>query len=87
MSLYASVTGGEHYIPAQLRRAQLLVDLGRFEEARWQLSSARTTAPEERIQLAIAEAGLLRDAKQLQAAFDLLDGLLTKNPGQADPVI
>ena len=84
MSLYASVSSGEHYVPAQLRRARLLFDLGRFEEARWQLSSAKTTTPEERIQLAIAEAGLLRDAKQPQAAFDLLDGLLAKHPDQAD---
>ena len=84
MSLYAGVESGEHYVPAQLRRARMLVDLGRFEEARWQLSSARAAKPEERIPLSIAEAGLLRDAKQPQAAFELLDGLLSKNPDQPD---
>ena len=84
MSWYAQVSSGEHYVSAQIRRARLLVDLGRFEEARWQLSSAKANSPEERIQLSIAEAGLLRDAKQTQAAFELLDSLLTKNPDQID---
>lgn len=81
---YSQVLGGEHFIQAQLRRARLLVDLGRVDEALKQLALAKTSSLEERIQLAIAEAGLLRDAKRTQAAFDLLDALLAKQPEQAD---
>ena len=52
----------------------------RLDEARKLLSSAKTATPEERIQLTIAEATLLRDAKKTQAAFDLLDSLLARHP-------
>ena len=81
---YAQVAGGEHYVQARLRGARLLVDQGKFDEGRRQLSSAKASSAEERVQLAIAEAGLLRDAKQPKAAFDLLESLLAKQPEQAD---
>ena len=84
LAYYALVSSGEQYLPAQLRRARILVDQGKPEAARKQLSSAKGASAEERIQLAIAEAGLFRDAKQPQAAFDLLEPLLANNPEQTD---
>lgn len=54
-------------------RAHLLADMGQLDAARRQLSTAKATTPEDRVQLVIAEAGLLREAKQPQAAFDLLE--------------
>ena len=48
------------------------------------LHGRNSDRPEERIQLQIAEAGLLREAKQTQAAFDLLDEALTAQPEQPD---
>lgn len=84
LAYYALVGAGEQYLPAQLRRAQILVDQGQLDAARKQLSGARAATPEERIQLAIAEATLLRDAKQAQEAFDLLEKILATHPEQPD---
>ena len=85
LNWYADVTSGEHYTQAQLRRARLLFAEGRFDEARAQLRTAKMAAPaDQRVPLSIAEAGLLRDMKQPQAAFDLLEELLVKNPDQPD---
>ena len=81
---YARVSSGEHYIQARMRGARLLVDQGNLDEARRQLSSAKASSAEERVQLGIAEAGLLRDAKQPRAAFELLESLLAKQPEQPD---
>ncbi len=84
LAFYAQVGVGENYFQARLRSARLLVELGRLDDARTQLSSARTRTPEERIQFAIAEAGLLRDARQAQAALDLLEALLAMQPEQPE---
>ncbi|WP_319242718.1 tetratricopeptide repeat protein [uncultured Propionivibrio sp.] len=84
LGYYGQLTGGEHYVQSRLRGARLLIDQGRFDEARRLLASAKATSAEERTQLAIAEAGLLRDAKQAQQAFDLLDALLAKQPDQPE---
>lgn len=81
---YARVSGGEYYIQARMRGARLLVNQGNLEEARRQLSSAKASSAEERVQLGVAEAGLLRDAKQPRAAFELLESLLAKQPEQTD---
>ena len=59
-------------------------DLALLDAARSQLKQASTATPEERIQLLIAEAALLRDAKQTQAALDLLEQALSKDPDQPD---
>ncbi len=84
LSHYARVGAGEHYLPAQLRSARLLADQGQLDAARKQLGSAKPGTPEERVQLVIAEAGLLREARQTQAAFDLLDQALTGQPEQPE---
>ncbi|MEI7614111.1 MAG: tetratricopeptide repeat protein [Betaproteobacteria bacterium] len=84
LDYYARVISGEQYLPAQMRRARLLVERGDLDAARKVLQATKGATPEERIQLAIAEAALLRDAKQPQAAFDLLEPLLTRQPEQTD---
>ena len=84
LAYYAAVGPGERYVPAQLRRANLLAGQGRLDEARQLLREAPQASPEERIPLAIGEAGLLREANQTQAAFDLLDRLLERQPEQPE---
>jgi tetratricopeptide (TPR) repeat protein len=84
LSFYAQVGVGENYFQARLRSARILVEQDKLDAARKQLSSARTRTPEERIQFAIAEAGLLRDARQAQAALDLLEALLAIQPEQPE---
>jgi tetratricopeptide (TPR) repeat protein len=79
---YALVGAGDRYLAALMRRASILADQGKLDLARKLFSEAKVVKPEERIQLAIAEAGLLREAKQAQAAFDLLDQLLSGQPEQ-----
>ena len=84
LAYYASVGVGEQYLAAQIRRAHLLAKLGQLDAGRSQLQQARSATPDERVQLLIAEAALLRDAKQTPAALDLLEQALTKDPEQAD---
>ncbi len=86
LAYYAQVGPGEQYLPAQLRSAHLLVDQGKPDAARKLLvqAQAQAASPEMRVQLVIAEAGVLREAKQVQAAFDLLDRALAGQPEQPD---
>lgn len=81
---YARVGAGEHYLPAQMRSAHLLAEQGKLEIARQQLRNVRVKTELERIQMLIAEAQLLREAKQTQEAFNLLDAALKKQPEQPD---
>lgn len=80
IDLYAKVESGDQLVQARMRGAQLLAGQGKLDEARKLLSEANAVSAEQSLQLAIAEAALLRKAKQPQAAFDLLDALLEKQP-------
>lgn len=84
LELYAKVESGEQMIQARMRGAQILAGQGKLDEARKLLSEANTGSDEQSTQLAIAEAALLRKAKQPQGAFDLLDALLEKRPDNAE---
>ena len=84
LAYYAAVSSGERYLPSRIRSAHILAAQGRLEQARKQISETAYSTPEERIQLAIAEAGLLRDANQTQAAFTLLDQMLSTQPDQPE---
>ena len=84
LAYYSRVVAGEQYITATLRRANILANQGQLDLARKLLNEANARTPEERIQLSVAEAGLLREANQPQAAFDLLDRMLSKQPEQTE---
>ena len=84
LAYYAKVGAGEHYFSALFRSAHVLASQGQLEAARKLLSETKTATPEEEVQVAITEASLLREAKQPQAAFELLDQLLAKQPEQPD---
>ena len=81
---YGLVTPGEQYLPAQLRRAKLLAQLGRLEDGRVALQQAAADHPSERIPLLIAEAQLLSDAGRSADAFELLNGKLSAQPDQPE---
>jgi tetratricopeptide (TPR) repeat protein len=81
---YLSVEPGEQYINAQSRYAGILAKQGKLPEARRHLQQASAQTSEQRVQLAQAEAQLLRDASQYQAAFDLLGTTLEKLPNNPD---
>lgn len=84
LSYYAQVLSGEHYLPAQIRRARLLAEQGKLDQGRELLRNAKVEKPEERIQLLIAEAALLREADRVQEAFDFLESQLAAHPEQPE---
>ncbi|SBT07811.1 Tetratricopeptide TPR_2 repeat protein [Candidatus Accumulibacter aalborgensis] len=84
LAYYRQVGAGEHFLPAQLRSASILAHQGKLDEARAELRAAAEKSPSQRLQLTIAEAALLRDAKQTEAAFDLLEQALSQQAAQPD---
>ena len=84
LGLYAKVESGDQMIQARMRSAQILAGQGKLDDARKLLSEASTGSEGQSIQFAIAEAALLRKAKQPQAAFDLLDARLETQPDNAE---
>lgn len=81
---YGSVPQGESFIQAQIRLAGVTAKTGRLAEARKHLSQLNVSDKDQRVQLIIAEAQLLRDNKAHQQAFDLLTQALQKYPNHAD---
>ncbi len=81
---YGEVTRGDQYLNAQVRYAQVLNKQGNMEAARAHLRQVAATTPEQRGQLILAEASLLRDAKREREAFDLIAGALGEQPENPD---
>ncbi|MEP6606816.1 MAG: tetratricopeptide repeat protein, partial [Nitrosospira sp.] len=84
MEWYRSVTAGNQYIPAQIRYAILLTKKGKANEALQYLHQLPATNNQQRAQLIIAEAQLLRETGAYQKAFQLLGSGLEKLPDNAD---
>jgi len=84
LNYYGLVTQGDQYLPAQLRIGQLLSRQGKLDEGRRHLRQAQVSSAEDRMQLLVAEAQLLREAGQVQAAYDLLEAQLKTQPDQPD---
>jgi tetratricopeptide (TPR) repeat protein len=81
---YSAVNEGEQYINARSRYAGILAKQGKLPEARRYLQEAAAQNSQHRVQLTQAEAQLLRDANQYQAAFELLGDALEKMPNTPD---
>lgn len=84
LSYYRQVGPGEHFLPAQLRSATLLVKQNKMAEARSQIHEAMLKSPQQRIPLAIGEATMLRDAKMTEEALTVLEQELLEQPEQPD---
>lgn len=80
---YESIQRGEQYFPARLRVANVMAKQGRLEEARAYLKRVNA-GEEQRVQLLIAEAQLLREAKRDGEAFALLGKALAAQPDQPE---
>ena len=80
---YDSIPRGDHYMASRLRIANVMGKQGRLEEARAYLR-ALDTEGDQRVQVLIAEAQLLRDANQHRDAFDLLGKALQAQPEQPE---
>ena len=69
---YESVTDGDQVIPARVRTAGAMAKQGKVDEARAFLQRVGAEFPDERVQLTVAEAQLLRDANRHREAYDML---------------
>jgi tetratricopeptide (TPR) repeat protein len=87
-SYFGRVEKGEYFIPAQAHRAQLMSKQGRNAEAREYLHQIEQQnpdlSPQDKARLIIAEAFLMREAKQFEAAYELLEKALKAQPNEPD---
>lgn len=84
MNSYRRVTGGERYIPAQIRYAFLLVGQDGLASAREHLQAVRYLDEEQRLQLILSEAQLLREQGVNLEAYNLLSTQLNETPQQSE---
>ena len=80
----AKVGPGNDAATARIRRALILARQGKIDVARNELHALPAGTPAQATQLQLAEAQMLRDADQNQAAYDFLDGAIEKTPNNAD---
>jgi tetratricopeptide (TPR) repeat protein len=81
---YSKVRRGEQAVPALIRRAMLLNEQGKLDEARKLLQDTPALNNRDRVQLISAEAALLREAGRSQQALDLLAEALQRLPENPD---
>lgn len=77
------IDGGEQYLPARVRRALVLGRLKRVDEGRKLLAETPVASNDDRRQIVLAEAQLLREAKRYREAFELLAQALAQSPDDA----
>ena len=81
---YNDITSGEHYLTAKTRQAGVLAKQGNMSAARKFLQQVKVPSNQQRVQLILAEAHLLRDAEQYKEAFEVLARGLDKLPNDPD---
>ncbi len=84
LKAYQQVSGGERYLPAQVRYAVLLLKKEGIDRARQHLHQLTPENEQQRAQLVLAEAQLLREVDAYDEVFKLLDKNLEKIPDQPD---
>ncbi len=80
LAQYRQVQDGEYVYASRLRETYLLDKAGKGEEARAALKRAPVTNNQQRVTVVLIEAQMLRDAKQFDAAYQLLTESLEKLP-------
>ena len=81
---YDQIQDGEHAMPARLRTANALAKEGKLDQALAYLHKVATENPDQEVQVTVAEAQLLRDAKRYRDAFDFLGQALKTDPEQPE---
>jgi len=84
ISRYESVAKGEYLVSARTRHASILARQGRLDDSLNLLKSTEVTNDGQRIQLIQAEANLLRDAREFDAVYRLLDDAVRQQPDHVD---
>lgn len=85
IAYYREVKTGEHEFASRMRIAFLLSKQGKLDEARQSLHQYPSANNQQRAQIALIEAQLLRDAKQYAEAYQVLQQGLEKLPN--NPVL
>jgi tetratricopeptide (TPR) repeat protein len=80
LNWYRSVMDGTQFIPAQIKYAILLSRTGRMKEGLQHLQQLPVANDQQRAQVIIAEAQLLRESGAYRKAFQLLSSGLEKLP-------
>lgn len=80
----ARIDSSEDQVGAQARRAALLAREGKLQQARELVHALPETTPEEKKVKFLTEVELLRDAKQYQAAYDMLAKASAESPNDTD---
>jgi tetratricopeptide (TPR) repeat protein len=83
-SWLARIDNTDDLVVAQVRRAALLARQGKLPQARELVRSLPDRTADEKKQKFLAEVQLLRDAKQYQAAFDMLAQASVSAPTDTD---
>jgi tetratricopeptide (TPR) repeat protein len=84
LTWYERVTAGDQYLAARMRAAHVLAHQQKLAEARVLLQESVATNVDERDQLLIFEAQMLRDAGRAEDAYTVLEGGLALRPDQPD---
>lgn len=84
IAYYREVKGGEYQVAAQIRIAYLLSKRGQLAEARQVLNQVEVTNNQQRVQLVLIEAQLLREANQFDEAYQVLQKASEKLPNHPD---
>lgn len=80
----SQIDPGEAYIGAQIKRAQLVAKRGDIIAARKILMDLTPSTEREQVQVIVAEAHLLREAKREKEAFAVLEAGLKRFPDNTD---
>ena len=82
IDLYGRVEGGERELAAAVRRAELLAQQGKMDQARSELAELRLQPSELAVEESwLAEARILREAGDRDQAYRLLDQAVQEMPG------
>lgn len=81
---WGEITRGDQYMTAQSRIAGSLAKEGKLQEARDYLHKVVATNNQQRVQVTLAEAQILREANRNGEAYDLLEKSLEKLPNNPD---
>ncbi len=81
---YKSITEGEQYFQAQIKIASLMARQNKLTDAREYLRNVKTDSAAQKVQIVMAQAGMLREAKAYKDSFDTLDAGLKEYPDNLD---
>ncbi len=81
---YLAITSGEYLVASRTRLASMLARQGKTDEARAVLKEVTPSNDVQMVQLVQAEADLLREARDFEAVYVLLDKAVKARPDHVD---